>query len=70
MDSTVFDYLLPTDTQKATMQEVRAAFAELFEKIDPHLPEGPDKTYLIRKLRECAMWSNVTITRHSDGSPR
>ena len=70
MDKSVFEYLLPNDVQLADMKEVRLAFTELLAKIEPHLPEGPDKTYLIRKLRECAMWSIVTITRHPDGSPR
>lgn len=34
------------------------------------LPEGPDKTYTLRKLREVAMWVNIGITRQSDGTPR
>ena len=34
------------------------------------LPDGADKTYVLRKLRELAMWNNVAITREPDGTPR
>lgn len=65
-----FNYLKPSDEQYEAMQDVRDAakvFADVLEAI---VPDGPDKTYLIRKLRELAMWANVAITRHPDGSPR
>jgi hypothetical protein len=38
--------------------------------LDAFVPEGPDKTYLMRKLREVAMWANVAVTRQPDGTPR
>ena len=38
--------------------------------IEHLVPDGPDKTYILRKLREVAMWVNVAITRNPDGSPR
>ena len=34
------------------------------------IPDGPDKTYMLRKFREVAMWANIAITRNPDGSPR
>jgi hypothetical protein len=34
------------------------------------VPDGPDKTYILRKLREVSMWVNVAITRFSDGAAR
>ena len=43
---------------------------ELAAKLDAVIPEGADKTYLLRKLREVAMWANVAITREADGTPR
>jgi hypothetical protein len=52
------------------MNIVRAKFMELAFGIDGFIPDGPDKTYLVRKLRECAMWANIAITRQPDGSPR
>jgi len=48
----------------------RTAAAEYAEVLDQYVPDGPDKTYLLRKLREIAMWANVAITRNADGSPR
>ena len=65
-----FDYLSPTNGQLAAMQDIREHFRELAFVLDRYLPEGPDKTYVIRKLREVAMWANVTLTRHPDGTPR
>lgn len=65
-----FNYLQPTDKQKEDMAIVRAKFMELAFGIDGFIPDGPDKTYLVRKLRECAMWANIAITRQPDGSPR
>jgi hypothetical protein len=70
MHSSTFDYLNPTDEQKARMAKVRAAFAELAGQVLLNVPPGKDRAYLIRKLRECGMWANVAITRHDDGSPR
>ena len=70
LDKTTFEYLNPTDEQKATMDQVRVAFAECARNVDSWIPDGPDKTYLLRKLRECAMWANIAITRQPDGAPR
>ncbi len=70
IDPTAFQYLKPTDEQLELMVEVRNAFTELADILSELLPEGPDRTYVMRKLRECAMWSNVAITRNADGSPR
>lgn len=65
-----FSYLNPTDKQKEDMAIVRAKFTELTFSVDQFIPDGPDKTYLVRKIREAAMWANVAITRQADGSPR
>lgn len=67
---TTFEYLKPTDKQLATMSLVRNASADYARTLDTWLPDGPDKTYLVRKFREIAMWANETITRMPDGSPR
>jgi hypothetical protein len=65
-----FEYLQPTDNQLAQMADVRAHFADFSEYLDSMLPEGPDKTYVLRQLRDCAMWANCCITRTADGTPR
>lgn len=70
MDDTTFDYLKPTDSQLADMKEVREAASDYWEVLNRIVPDGPDKTYLMRKLREVAMWANTAITRQPDGSPR
>ncbi|MBY3162106.1 hypothetical protein HFO65_15840 [Rhizobium laguerreae] len=70
MHETTFEYLNPTDAQKSQMAIVRAAAKQFCDVLDANLPEGPDKTYVIRKHRENAMWANVAITRNPDGSPR
>lgn len=70
LDKTTFAYLKPTDEQLQTMERCRDAVARCAQELNDLLPEGPDKTYAIRKLREVGMWANVTVTRQPDGSPR
>lgn len=70
MDASTFDYLKPTDEQVATMQRVREAAKVFAEVLARELPDGPDKTFVIRNHRTTAMWANVSITRHADGAPR
>ncbi len=70
MHDSTYDYLKPTDDQLATMAILREA-AQTYGRILEHaLPDGPDKTYVIRQHRANAMWVNVALTRHPDGSPR
>ena len=70
LHTSTFEYLKPTDEQMRTMEQARSAFAELAVELDNIIPDGPDKTYLLRQLRDCGMWANVAITRNPDGSPR
>ena len=65
-----FDYLKPREGQIEVMNALREYTKEYAERIDQALDDGPDKTYILRKLRELAMWVNVALTRHPDGSPR
>ena len=65
-----FDYLRPTDMQVSTMHELREAAKVYATVLDGLLPEGSDKTYILRQLRTIAMWANVCVTRHVDGAPR
>lgn len=70
LDPSTFEYLKPTDEQMAHMNTCRTASRDYAAILERHIPEGPDKTYALRKLRELAMWVNVAITRHPDGAPR
>lgn len=70
LDPSTFEYLKPTDAQMAAMTMVRAAAAEYARVLDAMLPNGPDKTFVLRAHRSNAMWANVAITRHADGQPR
>ena len=65
-----FAYLQPTDAQKERMERLRTASAVFASLLEEHIPDGPDKTYTLRKFREVAMWANVAVTREADGSPR
>jgi hypothetical protein len=66
----VFEYLTPSEEQLTQMADVRAYFASFALYLDHALPDGPDKTYVLRQLRDCAMWANVTLLRTADGTPR
>ena len=65
-----FDYLAATEQQRKTMEAARAAAKTCADALDELLPDGPDKIYTLRKLREVGMWANVAITRHPNGKPR
>lgn len=70
MHTSTFEYLKPTQAQVEQMARVRAAAKEYCDILEANLPEGPDKTFVIRNHRSNAMWANVAITRHPDGTPR
>jgi hypothetical protein len=52
------------------MNRLRAAAKDYCDVLEAVLPDGPDKTYVIRAHRSNAMWANVSITRMPDGTPR
>lgn len=70
LHASTFEYLKPTDEQIAQMRVVREAAAQYAKVLESQLPDGPDKTFALRQHRETAMWCNVAITRHPDGTPR
>lgn len=70
LHESTFGYLKPTDQQAETMSACRAGASAYAKLVDELVPDGPDKTYALRKLREVAMWVNVALTRQPDGSPR
>jgi len=70
LDGSTFQYLAPTPSQLDDMKHAQFAAEQYAEALANFLPDGPDKTYALRKLREVAMWANIAITRQPDGSPR
>lgn len=70
LHSETFGYLRPADSQLGLMIASREAAARYADYLEGVLPEGADKTFIMRQLRTVAMWVNVCITRNDDGSPR
>jgi hypothetical protein len=70
LDPSTFEYLAPTKKQVLDMADARAAADTYAKVLEVLVPDGPDKSYILRKLREVAMWANVAITRHANGAPR
>jgi hypothetical protein len=70
MHASTFGYLAPTEEQKEKMNTLREAAGVYANALQRDLPDGPDKTYVLRALRTVAMWANVSLTRNADGSPR
>ena len=70
MHPSTYEYITPTSAQLATMTQVRLAAKAYSEVLEQLLPDGPDKTFIIRAHRSNAMWANAAITRHADGTPR
>ena len=65
-----FDFLAPTEAQIETMAKLRAAFSNLAHEVDDTVRPGEDKQYILRLIRTAAVWTNIAITRDSDGAPR
>jgi hypothetical protein len=65
-----FEYLKPTQGQLDVMNYLRQATASYASIMERALDDGPDKTYILRRIRETAMWINVALIRNADGSPR
>ena len=65
-----FDYLKPREGQIEVMNALREYTKEYAERINQALDDGPDKTYILRRIRETAMWINVALTRETNGAPR
>ena len=55
MHPSTYEYLKPTDEQLAQMARVRAAAKAYSDILDAELPEGPDKTFVLRAHRSNAM---------------
>jgi hypothetical protein len=70
MHASTYDYLKPTDEQIEKMNRLRKAAKEYGDILEKELPEGPDKTFIIRNHRQNAMWVNTCIVRLPDGTPR
>lgn len=70
MHASTYEYLKPTDDQIALMAKAREAAKVYGDALNALLPDGPDKTFVIRAHRSNAMWVNVAITRQPDGTPR
>jgi len=70
MHPRTFEYLQPTETQAEALARLRAAAKVFCDVLERELPEGPDKTHVIRNHRTNVMWANVALTRQPDGTPR
>jgi hypothetical protein len=70
LHESTFEYMKPTEAQIAVMAELQTAAKVYADTLDRLLPEGPDKTFILRAHRANAMWVNVAVTRQADGSPR
>jgi hypothetical protein len=70
MHPSTYEFLEPTEAQIEQMAAVRKAAKQYNDVLDQVLPEGPDKTFVIRNHRSNAMWANIAITRLPDGTPR
>lgn len=70
MHPSTYEYLKPTDEQVAQMGRLRAAAKAYSDALEADMPDGPDKTFVLRAHRQNAMWANVAVTRLPDGTPR
>lgn len=57
LHESTFGYLKPTDDQMATMQRAREATKAFADALESILPDGPDKTVIMRQVRDVGMWA-------------
>lgn len=60
-----FQYIQPTEEQKAMMQVFRDRFEQLSLDITSLIPESRGRSLAITKLEEAAFWLNKGITHNS-----
>jgi hypothetical protein len=70
MHPSTYEYLKPSEEMLRTMGALREAAKIYGDRLEALLPDGPDKTFIIRAHRSNAMWVNVAVTRQPDGTPR
>ena len=70
MNDKTFAYHRPTEFQLEVMDILRDSADKYCRVLEEFLPDGPDKTFVIRAHRTNAMWANVALTRLPDGEPR
>lgn len=70
LHESTFKYLKPTDKQLVVMERVRQETQTYALALENLLPDGPDKTFIMRSLRTLGMWCNVALTRTAEGAPR
>lgn len=60
---TTFNYVAPTDEQKATMQIFRDAYQRLHDEVSK-LESNRGLSIALTKLEESSMWLNKSITNN------
>lgn len=58
-----FQYVQPTDEQKATMQKFRDLYEALYKEIET-LPANRGRSIAMTELEQSAMWLNKGITNN------
>ena len=59
---TTFQYVLPTEEQKAVMQKFRDKYESLAIELHRELPSNRGLSLALTKLEESAFWLNKAIT--------
>jgi hypothetical protein len=59
-----------SDDRQATLQALQEAAHEYVSHIIELVPEGADKTYLMRKFHEVTMWVQVAVSREVHAEKR
>lgn len=63
--SVSYQYVQPTDEQKALMQKYRDKFQELSDDISANVENSRGKSSCLTRLEEASFWLNKGITQNS-----
>jgi len=70
MHEDVFKHLDPKPEQLDKLKRIQDASKAYAEVLEKEVEDGPDRTYLMRNVRQVDMWAHEAVTRRSDGTPR
>ena len=65
--SPFFKQVKPTYGQDEAIDLLYRATSDYAGLINSLIDDGPDKTYIVRRIRETMMWIETAIVRNADG---
>jgi hypothetical protein len=70
MHAETFNPVTVTPAQAEKHKRLSAAAWAYLDAIEADVPEGPDRTFILRNHRTTALWAAEAVMKLPDGTPR